>query len=182
MNQDLSILQSINQTLSSSPDANQRELAKSANVSIGLMNAILKRFAERGWIMLKNVNARKIAYALTDRGLSELKKRSRNFAKRTFALASEYNEIIYEKILEAKSQGKKNVVLYGKSYVKFLLEYACSKLKITFEERNTNQEIENDSFCLAGELEEDEIQEKLEKNGAKKILDLIGNYNFGEIL
>lgn len=182
MTQDLALLQNINETLLKTPDANQRELAKNANVSIGLMNAVLKRFAERGWIMLKNVNARKIAYALTEEGLRELKERSKAFAKRTFALASRYNEILYKKIIDAKLHGKTRVVLYGKSYVKFLIEYACEKAEIDFEVREIsdiseikeqNEKILKNAFCLAGELEDEEVQEKIAKCGAQKVLDLI---------
>ena len=33
-----------------------------AGISIGLMNSVLKRFVERGWIMLTNVNLRKLSY------------------------------------------------------------------------------------------------------------------------
>lgn len=179
MTQDLALLQNINETLLETPDANQRELAKNANVSIGLMNAVLKRFAERGWIMLKNVNARKIAYALTEEGLRELKERSKAFAKRTFALASRYNEILYERIINAKLHGKTRVVLYGKSYIKFLIEYACEKAEIDFEVREIseisklNEKILKNAFCLAGELEDEEVQEKIAKRGAQKVLDLI---------
>ncbi len=160
MNQDLALLQNINQTLVSTPNANQRELAKNANVSIGLMNAVLKRFVERGWIMLKNVNARKIAYALTEQGLNELKARSRIFAKRTFALASEYNQI-----------------LYGKSYIEFLIEYACEKAQVDLKKCSPDSKIAEDAFCLAGELEEEEIQNRLKSKGAEKLVDLIGDFS-----
>lgn len=176
MDQDLTILQNISETLSVTPDANQRELAKNADVSIGLMNAVLKRFAERGWIMLKNVNARKIAYALTDEGMRELKERSKNFAKRTFALASEYNEILCDEILKAKLNGKKRVILYGKSYVKFLIEYAAQKAGMDFYEYEADEKIEENAFCLAGELEEENVQENLKKSGAVKIIDFLGDY------
>ena len=33
-----------------------------AGISIGLMNSVLKRFVERGWIMLTNINLRKLSY------------------------------------------------------------------------------------------------------------------------
>ncbi len=188
MNQDLALLQNINETLLVTPNANQRELAKNANVSIGLMNAVLKRFAERGWIMLKNVNARKIAYALTEEGLHELKERSKAFAKRTFALASEYNEILYEKIIQAKNAGKESVILYGRSYIKFLIEYAAEKANLVFENRaiselyENNEKIEENAFCLVGELEDENVQNELAKRGAQKVLDLIEDSGkmFGE--
>lgn len=177
MNQDLALLQNINQTLVSTPNANQRELAKNANVSIGLMNAVLKRFVERGWIMLKNVNVRKIAYALTEQGLNELKARSRIFAKRTFALASEYNQILYDKIINAKSRGKTSVILYGKSYIEFLIEYACEKAQVDLKKCSPDSKIAEDAFCLAGELEEEEIQNRLKSKGAEKLVDLIGDFS-----
>ena len=46
-------------------------MAKKANMSLDIMNAILGRFVERGWIMLSNVNGRKLAYAVTAAGISE---------------------------------------------------------------------------------------------------------------
>ena len=57
MEQDLATLQVISETLNEESQASQRTLAKKANVSLGMMNAILGRFVERGWIMLTNVNA-----------------------------------------------------------------------------------------------------------------------------
>ena len=57
--------------------------------------------------MLTNVNARKLAYAVTPAGMSELTKRSKKFAVRTFSIANEYNEILSNLIIEAKKNGKK---------------------------------------------------------------------------
>ena len=41
MEQDLATLQVISETLKKNPQASQRTLAKKANVSLGMMNAIL---------------------------------------------------------------------------------------------------------------------------------------------
>lgn len=92
MNSDVATLQSIAKTLEEEPLASQRVLAENAGMSIGLMNAVLKRFVERGWIMLTNVNLRKLSYAVTPDGIAELTSRSQKFAKRTFAIANTYNE------------------------------------------------------------------------------------------
>ena len=72
MNSDVAVLQNIADTLKQEPLASQRVLADNAGISIGLMNAILKRFVERGWIMLSNVNLRKLSYAITPAGMVEL--------------------------------------------------------------------------------------------------------------
>ena len=75
-NNSVATLQSIAKTLEEEPLASQRVLAENAGMSIGLMNAVLKRFVERGWIMLTNVNLRKLSYAVTPDGITELTSRS----------------------------------------------------------------------------------------------------------
>ena len=173
MNSDVVTLQSIANTLESRPLANQRELAKNAGMSVGLMNAILKRFAERGWIMLSNVNLRKLSYALTPAGIAELKSRSSKFARRTFELANVYNEKICALVAEAKNNGKKSVVLYGKSYIKFLVSYACQTAGLEFEEKETFESVSEDSLCIVGELNDENEIARLEKSGCVNLLDFL---------
>ena len=111
---DMQTLKSIALTLEKEPLASQQRLAERSGMSVGLMNAVLKRFVERGWIMITNVNLRKLCYAVTPEGVAELTERSRKFAKRTFAIANDYNESLCAKVREAKKEGKGTVVLYGK--------------------------------------------------------------------
>lgn len=176
MTQDLATLQNIADTLKVDPMASQRTLAKNSGMSVSLMNSVLKRFAERGWIMLSNVNGRKLAYALTPDGLSELAERGKNFAIRTFYLANTYSQSIVNAISKPRDEGKTKVVLYGKSYIKFLLEYACSELGVGFEVVDVGDEVgeclgsdisaqKGTSFCLVEELNDKEVQERLVKAG-----------------
>ena len=157
MEQDLATLQVISETLNEEPQASQRTLAKKANVSLGMMNAILGRFAERGWIMLTNVNGRKLAYAVTADGIAELVKRGKAFALRTFKLANVYSETFCKKFMEAKAAGKTKVVLYGDSYIKFIIKYACNEVGLDFEHRKATATILADEVCLAGELNDDDV-------------------------
>ena len=173
MEQDLATLQVISETLKEDPQASQRTLAKKANMSLGMMNAILGRFVERGWIMLSNVNGRKLAYAVTPAGISELSKRGKYFALRTFKLANIYSEAFCKKFTEAKSSGKTKVILYGDSYIKFIIKYACNEVGLDFEQKETTAKILTSEVCLAGELNEDSVQEKLIKNGCFNLVDMV---------
>ena len=122
-----------------------------------MMNAILGRFVERGWIMLTNVNGRKLAYAVTAEGISELAKRGKSFALRTFKLANVYSEAFCKKFMEAKAAGKTKVVLYGDSYIKFIIKYACNEVGLDFEHREATATILADEVCLVGELNDDDV-------------------------
>lgn len=173
MEQDLATLQVISETLNEEPHASQRTLAKKANVSLGMMNAILGRFVERGWIMLTNVNGRKLAYAVTPDGIAELAKRGKSFALRTFKLANVYSEIFCKKFMEAKAAGKTKVVLYGDSYIKFIIKYACNEVGLDFEQKKTFAKVLTEDICLAGELNDDVVQQKLIENGCFNLVEMV---------
>ena len=174
MNTDVATLQNIADTLKEDPLASQRVLAENAGMSIGLMNAVIKRFVERGWIMLTNVNLRKLSYAITPAGIAELTARSQSFVKRTFGIANKYNETLCKVVSDAKNEGKDKLALYGTSYIKFLLIYACQTLGVTFVEKDADDPIEENALCVVGEMCEKEDVERLSKQGCVSLLDLIG--------
>lgn len=173
MEQDLVVLQNISETLKDDPRASQRTLAKNANMSLGMMNAVLGRFVERGWIMLSNVNARKLAYAITADGISELTERSKNFAKRTFKIASDYNDVLTDIIIKAKTEGKKTVVLVGNSYIKFLIIYICKVNDMFFEEMSIEECRDENKLYILGELEDSKIHFDLTETKCVSLLKII---------
>ena len=173
MNNDVATLQIIAETLQKEPMASQRILAENAGMSIGLMNAVLKRFVERGWIMLSNVNLRKLSYAITPKGIAELTARSQAFAKRTFAIANKYNEKLLNCVKEAKNNGKTKLCLYGNSYIKFLLLYACQTIGLEFVEKDVNESMEENALCLVGELNSEVEIKALMGKGCVNLLNLI---------
>lgn len=174
MNNDLSTLQIIADTLKEEPMASQRVLAQNSGMSIGLMNAVLKRFVERGWIMLSNVNLRKLSYAVTPQGFAQLSSRSQSFARRTFALANEYNQKLCQLVQTARKSGKTRVILYGPSYIKFLLEYACQTHNVTFIEKPVTAAIDKNALCIAGEQNDQSQIDRLTKMGCLNLLEQLG--------
>lgn len=154
-NSDEELLENINKTITVNPNASQRTIAVNCNISLGMANAVLKRFVERGWIMVRNLNSSKLAYALSEEGMRTLAERSKRYIQRTFGLINEYSEAIVANIQKAKDEGKTRVVLVGKSNVKFLIEYACQNCGVEFVVRETlNDEIgvESDLLILIGEF------------------------------
>ncbi len=111
MNTDVATLQSIADTLEQEPMERQRVLAENAGMSIGLMTAVLKRFVERGWIMLTKVNMRKLAYAVILAGIAELTSRSQAFAKRNFLLTSKDNDKLCKLMGNAKKEESRTKML-----------------------------------------------------------------------
>lgn len=130
--------------------------------------------------MLTNVNGRKLAYAVTPEGISELAKRGKSFALRTFKLANVYSEAFCKRFMEEKASGKTKVILYGDSYIKFIIKYACSEVGLDFEQKETSAKVLAEEVCLVGELNDD-IQKKLIDAGCYNLVEFTVRNNGVEL-
>lgn len=169
---DTDFLYSVNKTLQTSPDSTQRDIAAKSGMSLGMTNSVLKRFARKGWIMVRKVNPRTIRYVLTTDGMSALEERTKSYMSRTFRNIRECTERIERTVQAAKADGCTAAVLYGESDIAFIIEYACSKYGIGCRYEKTvpaaipqTQHI----LLLAGEQAGSEEAELLREAGAKAV-------------
>lgn len=170
--QDMQILCNIQKTLAVEPNANQRTLAQKSNISLGQMNAVLKRCAERGWIAIKNLNMKKVCYCLTPEGLEEISRRSSGYMKKSFEMMNEYAIKVADLIKKAKEDGKKKVKLVGQSNIKFVIEWSCEKFGIQFIELYDCDFIEQDCLLLLGELIDYNCISRLKALGAVSVMEI----------
>jgi DNA-binding MarR family transcriptional regulator len=129
---ELAILEQIYSSQKRARDITQRDLAVASGLSLGMTNALLKRFSDKGWLLLKRLNARNIQYALTSEGVNEIAHRTYRYFKRTARAASLYRDMIEEFVMRKKREGVTRLVLAGVSDIDFLIEYACERHGLLF--------------------------------------------------
>ena len=83
----------------------QRDLARVAGLSLGMTNAILKRLAHKGWLVIRKVNNRNILYAVTPAGSDEIARRSYRYFKRTIKNVVDYKDAIERLVADAQAEG-----------------------------------------------------------------------------
>jgi len=110
----------------------QRELAGAAGLSLGMTNALLRRFVERGWVKLMHLSGRSLKYILTSEGVEEVLRRSISYFSRAVRSASLYREKIDAFVVRVASEGKKVLVLEGPAELDFLFDYSCVRHGIEF--------------------------------------------------
>ncbi len=115
------------------PAPKQRDLADIVGASLGMTNAILKRLAQKGLIVIRRLNSRNIHYAVTPDGVNEIAHRSYRYVKRTIKNVVYYRYKIEEAIAEAKKRGKVAVKLIGGSDLDFIVEHACAHYGLAYE-------------------------------------------------
>jgi DNA-binding MarR family transcriptional regulator len=59
------------QSLDKEPEQTQRDLASELNVSLGLVNAFIKRLLNKGYFKIKTIPKNRIRYILTPEGMCE---------------------------------------------------------------------------------------------------------------
>lgn len=128
---ELVLLSQVQETLKHSPKASQRDIAKAVDMSLGMTNSLLKRFAEKGWLYMNKISTRNIQYVLTPEGMNELARRSYRYIKRTLKSVLDYKDIITSLICTEKAKGISRVLLIGKTDLQFIIEYACLHNKIS---------------------------------------------------
>jgi len=63
--------------------ANQRDLSRHMNLSLGMTNMLLRRLVTKGYIRIKQLDRRKVEYLLTPKGFSEKMRKSVNYTLKT---------------------------------------------------------------------------------------------------
>jgi DNA-binding MarR family transcriptional regulator len=133
----------------------QRDLARIAGASLGMINSILKRLARKGWITVKKLNSRKIQYAVTLEGINEILKRSYGYFKRTIKNVVFYKDTIDEVIRGAKRKNINAVLLIGTSDLDFVVEHSCQRWGLSFfkavDEKTVSRALNEKTFAVYAE-------------------------------
>jgi DNA-binding MarR family transcriptional regulator len=110
----------------------QRDLAQIAGTSLGMVNSILKRLVQKGWITVKKLNSRNIQYAVTLDGIDEIVRRSYRYIKRIIRNVVYFKDILEGAVYQAKCRNISSVLLVGSSDLDFIVEYACRQWDLAF--------------------------------------------------
>jgi len=161
----------------------QRDLARIADLSLGMTNAIVKRLVEKGWLTIRKVNNRNIMYAVSPAGIEQITRRSYRYFKRTIKNIVSYREAIVKLVGDVKARGYRGLVLVGSSDLDFIVEHACGAQGMEYvrDERNVEAfQKKGELFILHSESCIPDAREKRSRPGTAFLQDLVsGNLGLG---
>lgn len=100
----------------------QRLLAERTGISVGLVNAILKRLIRTGCVKVIGLNRRAVRYLLTPKGIAEKTSRSYHFILKTVAHYQSIQQKMICLVLEAKQKGFQHICLDGNAELHLLMK------------------------------------------------------------
>lgn len=93
----------------------QRDLAHKLNISLGLVNAFVKRLAHMGYFKISTIPKNRVKYILTPKGAAEKTRLTYEYIQFSFQFYRKARALIKKLFLELEDQGRKRVVFYGAS-------------------------------------------------------------------
>jgi DNA-binding MarR family transcriptional regulator len=125
--QDIKFLQ-ILEEIDNSHSPSQRDLARSLNMSLGLVNSFIKRLGRKGYLKITTIPRNRVKYILTPRGFAEKSRLTYEFIQYSFHFYKRALGNLQDLLNELEKRGVKQVVFYGASD---LAEIAFISLKDT---------------------------------------------------
>ncbi len=105
-------------------DLTQRELSARTKLSLGAVNIILKRLVKHGMVKTKNLNPKKVEYALTPKGFSEKANKSYKYILKTVNLVKMVKDEIAKIVLDEYNRGQKKFAVLGDDDLADIIELA----------------------------------------------------------
>ena len=117
-------------TVESSPEVNQRQLAQELDVSLGLTNTYFQRVLKKGWVRAKQVKARRWLYFLTPQGALEKSRLSLSYMHRTLDSFRELKSNGDEHLRILSNKGVTGIHLCGENDLTEVLSFCFSGAEI----------------------------------------------------
>ncbi len=102
--------------------ANQRDLSRQMNLSLGMTNMLLRRLVTKGYIRIQQLNQRKVQYLLTPKGFAENMRKSVKYTLKTINSIGLIKNHLYEIIKKSYDQGNRKFYILGESDLAGLIE------------------------------------------------------------
>ena len=116
--------------LESNGHLTQRDLSKEVGIALGLVNHLLKKMVKKGWIKIKNIDAKKIRYLITPEGAREKSSLLYKRVEGTIHFYLEAKRVIKDKVIHLKNEGIENVSIYGINHISEVLFIVLKELEL----------------------------------------------------
>ena len=91
----------------------QRELARDLNISLGLVNAFMKRLAKKGYFKITHIPKNRVKYLLTPKGALEKSRLTYRYIRYSVGFYREIKEMLVSLFGRLEEEGVKKIALYG---------------------------------------------------------------------
>lgn len=109
--------------------ANQRDLSRLLNLSLGMVNMLVRRLISKGYIRIVQLNKKKVQYLLTPEGFSEKVRKSFRYTLKTINSIALIREHVKGILLKSIREGHKSFYIYSEADLTSLVKMVFSEIQ-----------------------------------------------------
>ncbi|MFO7785003.1 MAG: winged helix-turn-helix transcriptional regulator [Desulfatiglandales bacterium] len=94
-------------------DHSQRELSRSLNISLGLVNTFLKRLVNKGYFKVKTMPRNRVKYFLTPEGLARKSRLTVDYLRFSMNFYKDIKNLLLKKFNEMEQEKVRSILFYG---------------------------------------------------------------------
>ncbi len=131
--------------------SNQRDLSRQMELSLGMVNMLLRRLVSKGFIRINQLNQKKVEYILTPKGFSEKMRKSVKYTIKTICSLGLIKKRLSAVLKEVVDKGERKFVIVGESDFGVMVEIVLKDLcKDSFTVTHTEEipKTENGAYLL----------------------------------
>jgi len=133
----------------------QREIARKTGLSLGLVNLLLKKFVQKGFVKLEKLNKRTFRYILTPKGFKEKARKTIQYMKIYYERVKQIKANV-EKIVEESGKDKIYVIFGEDEFMISVVEEILKELKVDYVVFEKLEKIDPNAVILYWDLERKE--------------------------
>ncbi len=111
----------------------QRDLSREVGIALGLVNHLLRKMVKKGWIKIKNIDAKRMRYLITPEGAREKSSLLYKRVEGTIHFYLEAKRVIKEKVIHLKNEGIEDVSIYGINHISEVLFIVLKELGLELD-------------------------------------------------
>jgi len=121
--------------LASDANSTQRDIAARMEMSLGMVNILLKRLVTKGYLRAQQLDGKKIRYSLTPSGIGEKARKSYRYTIKTIASLKTIRSGLRQVLQDSYDQGNRDFMIVGNNDLSDLVEitlrdFGSSDLKV----------------------------------------------------
>lgn len=126
----------------------QRKIAEGTGLSLGTVNILLKKLAQKGLVKIERLNARSLRYILTPRGIAEKTHLTYRFIKQSYSYVTKINSVMDNVVKLVKKHELGEIILFGPRNEVFQI------LSMTLEQKDADYRLikKEENLPPAGEI------------------------------
>jgi len=107
---------------------NQRDLSHHMDLSLGMVNMLIRHLISKGYIRIKQLNKRKVEYLLTPKGFAEKMRKSVKYTLKTINSIGSIRNCLKGVLSDVVEKGERDFLILGESDFANLVEMALKEL------------------------------------------------------